>query len=239
MLDRQSNKPLHVQMEEVIQEKLKSGVWKPGQMIPSENELSKTYGISRMTVRNVITKLVHERMFDRIPGKGTFVKDQIIEAAPLSYAGIREQLEQIGYEVSTKLLFVGKRQIDENMLKYFGLPDHSIFFVIQRLRFLKEVPLSIHTSYIPADYCPDLDRENLEHEQLCVILNKSYGLKNSKVTETLESVAATKEEAMLLNVKAGHPLLLLEDITYGENQKAYEYTKVIFRGEKIKIHLSF
>jgi GntR family transcriptional regulator len=239
MLDRTSPKPLHLQMEEIIKEKLNLGEWTPGQAIPSENELSRVYGVSRMTARNVITKLVHEGLLDRIPGKGTFVKEPKIIASPLSYSGIREQLEQMGYEVSTKLLSIKKAKIDESISKHFGLAGESRFFVVQRLRYIKGVPLSIHTSYIPAELCPELEKEDLEHEQLCVILCKKYGMKNTKTIETLESAAASKEEAKLLSVSAGHPLLLLEDTISDENQRVYEYAKVIFRGDKIKIHLSF
>ena len=62
LLDKASAKPLYVQMEELFWGKLDSGEWSPGALIPSENELSHMYGISRTTVRNVITKLVQEEV---------------------------------------------------------------------------------------------------------------------------------------------------------------------------------
>ena len=60
MLDRASAVPLHLQMEAILREKLKNGEWGPGQAIPSENEMSRLFGVSRMTVRNVVTRLVLE-----------------------------------------------------------------------------------------------------------------------------------------------------------------------------------
>ena len=60
-----------------------------------------------------------------------------------------------------------------------------------------------------------------------------------KTEETLESVAATREEAALLQVKTGYPLLRLEDSIYRDERQIYEYAQVIFRGDKIKLHLSF
>ena len=71
-------------MEELFWGKLDSGEWSPGALIPSENELSHMYGISRTTVRNVITKLVQEEVLFRIPGKGTYVAEPKI-VAPVSY----------------------------------------------------------------------------------------------------------------------------------------------------------
>ena len=90
LLDKASAKPLYVQMEELFWGKLDSGEWSPGALIPSENELSHMYGISRTTVRNVITKLVQEEVLFRLPGKGTYVAVPQIVAQSLSYAGLRD-----------------------------------------------------------------------------------------------------------------------------------------------------
>ena len=60
-----------------------------------------------------------------------------------------------------------------------------------------------------------------------------------EVSETLESVMASEEEAKLMEVRKGHPLLLLKDILYDQYDKPYEYTKVVFRGDKIKINLTY
>jgi GntR family transcriptional regulator len=237
MLDRMSRKPLYVQLDEITREKLSSGEWMPGAPIPSENVLSHIYGISRMTVRNVITKLVQEGLFERIPGKGTYVKENKIFALPISYGGVREQLERMGYEVTTKLIFIEKNKVTKDITDIFGLEPDTMFYVLQRQRYVKGIPLSIHTSYVPADLSPGLENKDLENEQLCVILNKSYGLKQAKMNETLESVAANKNEAKLLQVKTGHPLLLLEDSIMTEYSMVFEYSKVVFRGDKYKINL--
>ena len=90
LLDKASAKPLYVQMEELFWGKLDSGEWSPGALIPSENELSHMYGISRTTVRNVITKLVQEEVLFRIPGKGTYVAEPKIVAQSLSDAGQKD-----------------------------------------------------------------------------------------------------------------------------------------------------
>lgn len=239
MLDHTSSKPLYTQMEEFIRENLKSGKWAPGFLIPSENELSRQHGISRMTVRNAITKLVHEELLFRIPGKGTYVSEPKIIAKSLSYAGIREQLEQMGYEVSTKLLGIASQKGTEEMCNRFGIEQGSLFHVIKRLRYVKGEPLSLHISYIPISLCPGLEKLDLVSEQLCTVLSKEYGLNRNRTQETLESVAATKQDAKILNVPPGHPLLLLHDTIMDEDGKPFEYASVLFRGEKIKLTLEF
>lgn len=239
MLDRNSAKPLHQQMEELIRENLDRGEWLPGSPIPSENELSQENGISRMTARNVITKLVQEGLLFRIPGKGTFVSEQKIEAKSLSYKGIREQLEQMGYEVSTQLISARVSKGKKDVHSKLNLVDDAKVVVIRRLRSIKNQPLSVHTSYIPVALAPKLETLNLVDEQLCSILSKEYGLIRNRTYEELESIAATQEEADLLGVPVGHPLLLLQDTIVDQDGTPFEYAKVVFRGDKIKLKLEF
>ncbi|MGI6083912.1 MAG: GntR family transcriptional regulator [Acetivibrionales bacterium] len=239
MLDHTSAKPLYVQLEEVIRDNLDNQIWVSGALIPSENELSREYGISRMTVRNVITKLVQEGLLFRIPGKGTYVSEPKIVAKTLSYAGIREQLEQMGYEVTTKLLEAVVKKVSKDICDLFEVDPDSLFYVIKRIRYVKNEPFSLHTSYIPADLAPGLDKLDLVSEQLCTILSNEYGLIRKNTQETLESVAASKEEAKLLKIPVNHPLLLLYDTIIGENGKPFELSSVLFRGEKIKLKLVF
>ena len=239
MLNRESPKTLSAQLEEEVRGNLASGRWPAGSAIPSENELSRIYGISRMTARNVITKFVQEESLLRIPGKGTFVAEPKIEAKSLSYAGIREQLEQMGYEVTTQMLGITRKKGTPRLCERFGLPQDSRFYVLRRLRFIKGEPLSIHTSYIPVAYCPHLEKQELSGEQLCHVLSRSYGLNRSHTRETLESVAARRDEAKLLDIPEGHPLLLLHDTIRDESGRTFEYASVLFRGEKIKLTLDF
>lgn len=238
-LQREHPKPLYQQLEEIIREKIENEEWKPNTAIPSENELSKIYGISRMTARSVITQFVREGKLYRVQGKGTFVSEPKITTSSLSYMGIREQLERMGYQTKTKLLEVKRVPCNERIAKKLELSQDSEVYVIERIRYIKDVPLSIHTSYIPAEYCNNLEDMDLEGEQLCVILDKEYGLKRSKVIETLESSLATEREAMMLSVKTRFPLLMLEDIIYNSHGKPFEYTKVLFRGDKIKIKFQY
>jgi len=238
-LERQNPKPLYAQLEDILREKIESEDWKPNNAIPSENEFSKMYGVSRMTARAVMTQLVREGLLYRVPGKGTFVSEPKITTASLSYMGIREQLERMGYQTTTKLIEIKKIKCTERISRKLELPRKSEVYVIERLRYIKDQPLSIHTSYIPADYCDGLEKVDLELEQLCVILDKEYGLKRGKVIETLESSLASDQEAQILSVKPGYPLLDLQDTIYDSQGKPFEYTRVLFRGDKIKISFQY
>ena len=72
-LDRSSAVPFYVQLKQTLQSEIQKGVYGPGELIPTEVELCKRYGISRHTVRQALSELVQEGIIYRVPGKGTFV----------------------------------------------------------------------------------------------------------------------------------------------------------------------
>ena len=233
MLEKNSPKPLYQQLKDILVDAIDSEKWKANEKIPSENELSSIYGLSRMTVRSVLTDLVKEGLLYRVQGKGTFVAEKIVTVSP-SYIGIREQLEKMGYEVECQ-----EERSSETVAKKLNLLPGESVFKIKRVRYIKGDPISLHISYINARYKEKLTVEMLEKEQLCVLLSENYGIHKKKVSETLESVVASNEEAELLAVEKGHPLLLLRDVLYDEISRPYEYTKVVFRGDRIKIRLQY
>jgi GntR family transcriptional regulator len=239
MLDRTNPEPLYSQFDKVIRAKIASGEWSSDRPIPSENELSRTYGISRVTVRAVITQFVREGLLYRVQGKGTFICKPKIEAKPMSYAGIREQLEQMGYEINTKVIGLEAVGAFDPIIEKLQLESHEMIYVLKRLRLIKDEPLSLHTSYLPYSLCNNLSEQELEKEQLCHLLKVNYNLAPKRMVETLESTTASQMEANLLDVKAGSSLLLLEDTLYLDSGKPFEYTKILFRSDKIKIKLEF
>ncbi|MFT3983632.1 MAG: GntR family transcriptional regulator [Lachnospiraceae bacterium] len=238
MLERNNPKPLYQQLRDILVDEIESGTWAVNERIPSENKLSEIYGLSRMTVRSVISDLVKEGVLYRVQGKGTFVAEKIVAVSP-SYIGIREQLEKMGYEVKTKIIECKTVPCQNTVAKKLNLEVGAPVFMVKRMRYIKGGPISLHISYVNAEYSERLTEEKLEKEQLCVLLNGEYGVVRKVVSETLESILASEGEAELMEVEKGHPLILLRDILYDQNDNPYEYTKVVFRGDKIKVNLTY
>lgn len=239
MIDKNSPEPLYSQLDRELRAEIASGKYKPNSAIPSETELCQIYGISRMTIRSVITQLVNEGLLHRVQGKGTFVVDRKIPATSPAYMGVREQLERLGYQTATKLLMFKQEKASAAQVKALGVPLGETLHYIVRVRSIDGLPISLHRSYIPRYLCPALTGDNLEKEQLCTILQQEFGLKTAYVSETLESTLATNQEAKALEINPGFPLLLLEDINKTANGRIFEYTKVLFRGDKFKLNFEY
>jgi GntR family transcriptional regulator len=84
-----------------------------------------------------------------------------------------------------------------------------------------------------------LENQDLEHNQMCNVIEKKYNFIIQRRIETLEAATATAEEAWLLSVHPNSPLILLENLVYTNKDLPLEYSRIIFRGDKIKIKLEY
>ena len=239
MLERKNAQPLYVQARNILLSRIENETYAINEKIPSESELCQEFGISRMTVRSVLTELVRDGKLYRIQGKGTFVAEPKFIANAMSYVGIRQQLEEQGYDVVTVVIHVNTIPCPNTVAKIMDLSPEDQVYYIERVRNVKGIPLSLHKSYIPVSLCPKLENSDFCNEQLCEILSKNYNLYRTSVSETLESISASEEEADLLHIRKGYPLLMLCDSISGRDGKIFEYSTVVFRGDKIKIHLQY
>lgn len=238
-LQRDSSVPLYQQLEDALRQRIRAGEWQPGERIASENELNREYGLSRMTARGVLTKLVNDGVLFRVPGKGTFVSPTKISTISPAYRGVREQLESMGYETRTELIRVAQEAPTRRVRERLNLAESDAVYAVHRLRLASGEPISLHRSYIPAALAPGLEEQDLVNEQLCVILEGQYGLRMKRVIESLEVAAAQAEEAKRLGVPRGAALLQLEDVISAQNGTTFEFTRIVFRGDKIRLDFEY
>jgi len=239
VLERESAVPLYVQLEQILHTRITSGEWAPNQRIPSENELNRIYGLSRMTVRGVLTKLVNDGLLLRVPGKGTYVAPPKIDAVSPAYRGVREQLEQLGYETSTRLVQLTLEPPSTGVREHLDLPEGEEVYAIVRVRTVQDAPISLHRSYVPARLAPALDAHDVVGGQLCVVLEEQYGLSMRNVAEHLEAVAVNSTEARHLGMHRGEPALLLQDVISDASARPFEYSSIVFRGDRLRLRFDY
>src|SRR5258708_38361115 len=158
---RNSPLPRYYQLKEIMKERIRSGEWKPGDLIPSERELGETYGISRMTARQAITDLVNEGLFYREQGKGTFVSRNKITQQLIRLTGFTEDIRARGQQPSTKVLSAQLTPANEVTAERLRIQTGQIVFYLQRLRLADGEPLAIESSQLSFKGCEKLLEEDL------------------------------------------------------------------------------
>jgi GntR family transcriptional regulator len=199
------NKSLYMQAYDAILGRITTGDLGPGAMLPSEFELGAELGVSQGTARKALSELERAGVVERRQGKGTFVSKTTAESALFQFFRLREES---GAQVLPELLreTVSKRKTTAAERKAFGA-DHNDVFVISRLRGIKGRAAMREVSVLPTSLFPGLkDRAPLPNT-LYALYQSAYGIAVVRAAEQLRAVAATVEDATMLGVAEGSPLM--------------------------------
>lgn len=238
MIDFDSHIPYYFQLIEVLKEKINQGEWKPGDQITSEPELCEIYGISRTVVRQALKEMEYEGLIYRRKGKGTFIAEpKIGESLVQKLTGFYQDMVERGYKPVTQVLRHEIVPANAKIARYLGLEQGTLVFVIERLRFVEEVPILLVTTYLPYELCPKLGDYDLSDKSLYAVLEKEFGIKLSHGRRTIEAVAANEREAELLQVDECAPLVLLDSVTYLEDGTSIEYYHAVHRGDRSRFEV--
>ena len=144
-LDRTSFVPLYYQLQEVLKEQIESGVWSPGEALPSEPELARRFGISRVVVRQALAILHDDRQIVRIKGRGTFVAEPKLDARAGGLS--RLLLSPRPLDVAIQTLDVRSAHVEDSIRRELGVASEEEVLRVATCLSLGAVPLSISYSF--------------------------------------------------------------------------------------------
>lgn len=239
-VDNQSPVPKYYQLGQIIREMIENEELQPGDAIPTEMELCKYHGVSRMTARKAIQNLVHEGLLYREQGKGTFVaypKERRNVSQLLSFT---EEMKAKGKKVTNKIMLFEKNKPSKKIAKILDInPDEDFIFMIKRLRIVSGLPFAIELAHIPEKIVPGLKLEDIEKNSLYDLIENTHGNKLSYGKQSVEPVVLTAYEKEMFEIQDNSLEsslgLLFERTTYSEDGEAIEYTRSVYRADIYKL----
>lgn len=233
-INHDSPVPLYFQLKEIITDGINNGEWGIGDLIPSENQLCKTYSVSRNTAQRALDELVHEGILTRRQGVGTFVTAPRIEQALSEFYSFTDAVIAHGHKHSVKVLSVSIEKASAKQAKALNLEIGEPIVMLTRLRYVNDVPFILETSFIPEKMAPGLESYDFESVSLYKTLTNSYRIYVTKAREFFEPVLINKMESQLLKVDEGTPAILLERVAYSSNDEVVEFCRSIIPGGKCR-----
>ncbi len=236
-LDRNSPVPLYYQVKQNLLEKLGNGTWKPGDLVPSEQELQETYGVSRITVRQALTELTHEGRFERHRGQGTFVANKPIVHNPSKRVSITELMRQQDIEPVWQI-----RQRDfvtplPNVQEQLGVRSNSKVYFVDFLLSADKEPIGRHLTYLIKPLAESGNVASLSDADLGSFFRALPNREGIQINRTVQAVPASSEEAKLLKIRTGQPILSIE-VTYSDaDGNPIEHLRANYRGDRFKFQL--
>ena len=227
-IEKASPIPIYHQIKEGFVELINAGNLKPGDPLPSENQLSQHLQISPMTVRQAMKSLVDEGYILRERGRGTFVSQRRLRQQLGDLHGFTERMNSQHIKAEAKILRFEQVGVPRPVVELTHQHEWAMFTRIQRLRLADEQPIGIHDSYING-----VDISYAELEQIGslyhVLVNKGIVLDRGQ--EMLEATAATEEVARLLNVEIGFPLLKATRFSWDIHGHFVEYIVAFYHAD--------
>lgn len=230
--------PLYSQIKESIKDAIKNGILKPNDKLPTEDELCKKYNISRTVVRQAYSELLAEGIIIRYKSKGTFVKEQELNASFFKeIISFEEEMARSGLIAKTKVLELKIIPPDMKINKILNIGNDEECIYLKRLRFCNDTPLVLVDAYLPASKYKGLEKKDLEKNSLYKVLELDYNTYVVKVKRTFEAKIVNNDDADLLNIKRRSAIQFVESIDYDQNNNIVEYSKSRYVGERNKFEV--
>lgn len=232
-IDKNSPLPIYYQIQQKLKKMIEDGELKPGDKIPSENELCESYKVSRMTVRQAVNKLVEEQLLVRYRGLGTFVQQKKVTQSVDWLQGFTEYMVKMGLKPSSKTLSFNLIKADELLAQKLKIKADDLVYYIERLRLADGAPIALEHTYLPVDLVPNLTEEVLD-QSLYDYLEKDLGFAIKFATQSIEATIGEKHINKTLEVPVQAPVLIMEQITYIDEETPLEYVRCIYRSDRYK-----
>ena len=227
-LDNKSNnsglafQPLYKQVEEHVTQLIVKQRWKPGEMLPNEFQLAEEFGVSQGTVRKALNSLTDANVVTRRQGVGTFVSEHTVQQGlnrffPLVADGQLPTLP-IAQQLSVTLI-----KADNHLRERLQLNQNERVIQLKRLRLLNKVNCIHENIFLPEKYFPGLEREEMVPQPLYHYYQTQYGLTVHKTQDSIKASLSSDEDAELLGIHTGEPILQVSRITHSLDGRVMEY----------------
>lgn len=230
--------PLYLQVEATLREMIEDVEFGPGDQIPSERELSDMLGVSRMTIRRAIESLIGSGLLERRSTNGTFVRTpNVVRPIGSQLAlSITQMLE--GNESSARLLQFEVIRAPRKVAERLQLRVGEQVVLIKRLRSVNKLPFCIETTYVPAQLVPNLTHDDLTGNQsFYQLLRQRFGIIPAEASEDLKIAYCLPEEAHLLGLNEGDPVLFMKSTVCDAQARPIEYLKSINHPDRVVFRL--
>lgn len=234
----QTGRPLYLQVKDALSANLAGGIWKPGDQLPTETELSKQFDVSEGTVRQAVISLVKEGRLTRKSGKGTFVSRPNFEHSFMRFFRFRGNVDSRDPEYGVTVLDIKARaDLDPGIRRALGLASNTKILSIHRAIMQDGEVVCHYVSYLSNPEFGDLSREDLENAALYDVLENKYGTHIVRAEETLQARTAEEGDVKILGVRLGEPVIAIDRLAYTYGDRIVEIRHTVGRSDKFRYQI--
>ncbi len=231
--------PQYRRLYEILRKQIVEGIYKPGDLLPSENHLCVQYSITRPTVRHALDNMLNEGMIRKHKGKGSIVNGPPIGIGILSISGTTTALGK--HNLQTKIL--SRPSItqwpDDFMFPLTEEFRQSGCIFLERLRLVNDVSVFYDLNFLPNINLPRFCNRRFEDQSLFDILRRVFQIEVKNGEQRIRAIRADEKIHKFLNVPVGHPILHLQRKLMTNRPGFYFFSSIYCNTEEHALYGTF
>src|SRR5215469_8264928 len=237
-LDKKSFVPMYYQIQSQLLQMIQSGELRPGDALPSEDELRRACGVSRMTARHALQALENQGFASRHKGQGSFVSQPRVEKDIMHLSGFTAEMRALGLMPSSRVLGAETVPASAEVASRLHIEIGSPVFYLRRLRCADGLPVAIEEVWLARGQFPGIDKIDFTSASLYRTLRERYGVRVSRADEIIEARSANRQQAELLELPRNASLLAMTRTLWSVDGKPVETAHSVYRGDRYRAVLS-
>jgi len=210
-------KALYQQLKSFVLERIQSGQWQPGDMIPSENQLVSEFGMSRMTVNRALRELTSEGYLERISGVGTFIAEPKPQSNLLMIANIADEIHARGHRYHCEVSTLGRVAAPLAVASALDVPTGRSVYYLRCVHYEEEAAVQLEDRYVSPAMAPGFIDQHFGDQ----LQPSRYLLDNVPVDEMehiVDALLPNAKDAAALDIDPQEPCLALMRRTWASSQ---------------------
>lgn len=220
-IEKNDFSPVYLQIKQDLKDKILAGVYEEDAKLPSENELVKTYNVTRTTVQRALAILVNDGLIEKVHGKGSYVRLKTVRENIWNFSGFSKFARQSNQVAVTKVI---KHDVFQK--------DSKKYLKLVRLRGIKKQHraqwMTLDTSVLSLVDYPKLDKIDFSQVSLYETLETSYQVVPHNAQLTIEAIISDKQLNHYFELQTSIPLLQAKGNVFAEKGQIIEWVEVVY-----------
>ncbi|MER9855954.1 MULTISPECIES: GntR family transcriptional regulator [unclassified Mesorhizobium] len=229
---RPGRTPFHIQLADIIRSQIESGVFNPGDQLPTEMELMKQHELSSSTVRQAVLALVGEGLLYRRAGKGTFVAKRHIGRDLLTFSGFSEEAVARGSRPGTRHVTAEWRSADALLAAALNVPTDESVLTIERVRTIDDEVVAVETVSFVAAIGRLMKKHDLADTSFTETLERQLGLPLARAKQEIRAGIARARLAKALDVSSGTAVLQIDRTAFDTADRVIYFSSSSYRADR-------
>lgn len=227
--------PQYKKLYQILRKHMDGGIYRQGDLLPSENELCQLYGMTRPTVRQALSALANEGYIRKHQGKGSIVTNLPRDIGILSVSGTTSAVGDRNLRTRIIVKPVLIPWPEDFMFPLSDIEKESGCVYMERLRLLDEEPIFYDISYIANINLPRITSHKFENRSLFKILRDHYQVEIKGGEQRIKAIPASAKISRFLGIERATPVLHMERKMETNVNGLYLYSSIYCNTNKYSI----